>query len=53
MKMDVYVDTHQIRWSHLYVMPLVSTFWTRRQWTAVSEKTWNGVRLILTRCHSR
>jgi len=26
MEMDVYVDTHQIRWRHLYVMPLASTF---------------------------
>ena len=24
--MDVYVDTHHIRWRHLYVMPLASTF---------------------------
>jgi hypothetical protein len=26
MEMEVYVDTHHIRWRHLYVMPLVSTF---------------------------
>ena len=26
MEMDVYVDTHHIRWRHLYVMPLASTF---------------------------
>ena len=24
--MAVYVDTHHIRWRHLYVMPLTSTF---------------------------
>jgi len=24
--MAVYVDTHHIRWRHLYVMPLASTF---------------------------
>jgi hypothetical protein len=24
--MDVYVDTHHIRWRHLFVMPLASTF---------------------------
>ena len=26
MEMDVYADTHHIRWKHLYVMPLASTF---------------------------
>ena len=26
MEMDVYVDTPHIRWMHLYVMPLASTF---------------------------
>ena len=26
MEIDVYVDTHHIRWRQLYVMPLVSTF---------------------------
>jgi hypothetical protein len=25
-KMEVYVDKHHIRWRHLYVMPLASTF---------------------------
>ena len=26
MEMDVYVDTHHIRWRHLFVIPSASTF---------------------------
>jgi hypothetical protein len=44
-KMEVYVDKHHIRWRHLYVMPLASTFLDEETMDAVSEKPWSGVRV--------
>ena len=39
MEMDVYVDTHHIRWKLLYVMPLASTFIDEERMDGCIRKT--------------